>query len=49
MYWYGDLDVAGLTLSEIKVKVIGLLQKFIRDEYLGTGRARRLRRARGRS
>jgi polysaccharide biosynthesis/export protein len=33
--WYGDLDVAGLTVDEIKTRVIGLLRKFIRDEYLG--------------
>jgi polysaccharide biosynthesis/export protein len=33
--WYGDLDVAGLTVTEIKERLIGVLQKFIDDELLG--------------
>jgi polysaccharide biosynthesis/export protein len=33
--WYGEIDAAGLTVLEIKIKLISLLQKFIRDEYLG--------------
>lgn len=33
--WYGDLPVVGLTRTEIKVKVIEHMQKFITDESLG--------------
>ncbi len=33
--WYGDLDVAGLTVAEIKKKLITKLQTFLSDESLG--------------
>ena len=33
--WYGDLNVAGMTRQEIKVKVVERLQKYLPDEVLG--------------
>ena len=39
--WYGDVEVAGLTVAEIKEKIIARLQKFLRDEHLGLIAARR--------
>ena len=33
--WYGDLDVAGLTVAEIKTKLITKLHTFLSDEDLG--------------
>jgi polysaccharide export outer membrane protein len=33
--WYGDVQVAGLTLSQIKVKIIKHLQSFFTHESLG--------------
>src|SRR3954465_4547668 len=33
--FYGDVDVAGLTLPEVKEKVIQQLSKFLPDEVLG--------------
>ncbi len=33
--WYGYVDAAGLTVVEIKEKIIARLQKFLRDEQLG--------------
>jgi protein involved in polysaccharide export with SLBB domain len=33
--FYGDVHVAGLTLPEVKAKIIGRLQKFLTDDALG--------------
>ena len=33
--WYGDLHVAGLTVAEVKRKLIGHLRRFFADEVLG--------------
>ena len=33
--WYGDVYVAGLTVPEVKEKIILHLRKFLRDEQLG--------------
>ncbi len=33
--WYGHVNAAGLTVVEIKEKIIAQLQKFLRDEQLG--------------
>ena len=33
--WYGDLNVAGLTVAEVKRKLIGHLRRFFADERLG--------------
>ena len=33
--WYGDVEAAGLTVTQIKEKIIARLQQFLHDEQLG--------------
>ena len=33
--WYGDVDAAGLTVAELKEKIINRLRVLIKDQYLG--------------
>ena len=47
--FYGDVYVAGLTIPEVKEKIIRHLQKFLSDEALGLVDDRRRRRAGDRS